>query len=143
MKEIDSMIKEFCETYENNFVITIPDMGPSCNDLYRIGKSRWGKPMKILNPKVKVFWRVMDLHIGSKKFVAKGNVAAILIFSGPWINKSDGLNKKADLDNRIKVTLDGLVNSRMAFKDEKIWQLHAFKVHCQTKETQICLFDLG
>lgn len=135
---IDAMLNGMRETFgdKESFELVVPDLAPTANKLYQQNGSK-----RFLNPTVAVWRELTDLHIGRLRFTPAGPLAALLVFQGPWLNK-DGSIKKSDLDNRVKSTLDALVESRLKFKDEYVWQLHCFKQNTPDKATEIHLFHL-
>ena len=72
----------------------------------------------------------------------RGIVGAVFVFEAPlWVTKAHTI-KNADADNRVKCGLDAMAMATN-MPDQKVWEVHAYKLVSKRIRTRMWLFDLG
>jgi Holliday junction resolvase RusA-like endonuclease len=113
----------------------------------RVLRDRHGKVLlrssEALTPETNAFQTIVKSAINRERRPAlTGLLAAVIVLRSPiWATKKCTVRDE-DLDNKIKVLLDG-VEKATAMRDCRYWALHAFKVLSNHTSTTVHLFDLG
>lgn len=117
---------------------SVPDLPKSVNHQYV--KTRYNVR---LSKEVQKFRELMFYSMGSaRNWKPEGVLAGVILFQSPlWITKKFTI-REMDCDNRIKPILDSFEQAS-GIRDERFWNLHAFKVPSKSKKTSVYLFDLG
>lgn len=109
---------------------------------HQYGRGRGGH--SYLKPEVKAFRELTMSAIGPRRHYWKptGVVSAIVFFESPnWVTKKRTI-REMDCDNKIKPLLDA-IQAATKMKDERIWDVLAFKIPSKRERTTAYLFDLG
>lgn len=119
--------------------ITVNRIPMSVNHQYgHSGRATW------LKPEARDFRKSLKEQCGEVLAAWKpmGAIAAVLLFKSPqWVDDAH-LISVLDVDNRIKPIFDA-IEECSGIEDERIWDVHAFKVLAKRKSVTVYLFDLG
>ena len=111
-----------------NTLITIKDLPPSCNILYK----RTRKGNIYVNPKVTAFKELVKKLLPDDLEVTDKKLKVDIVF--------DGCRKNSDIDNLLKVLLDSL--NKIVYKDDKqIFQMTVTKHLGKEKTTSIIISE--
>lgn len=118
---------------------SISKLPPTVNRMYERGLRN-----TYLSKEAQLFRKQVCIALsGQKGIFLNDSVHTIMIFfeSPSWITKKATV-REMDCDNRIKALLDAIQHA-IGLKDEKIWEIHCWKVASRSEKTTVYLFEMG
>lgn len=122
-----------------NLSFSITKLPPTVNHMYKRSRGK-----TYLSEEAVVFRNQVcfALNKQSGHFKTNSIFSIILLFESPkWVTKKSTV-REMDADNRIKSMLDAIQQS-IGLQDERIWEIHCWKIASKVEKTTVYLFELG